>query len=313
MASASLKSRIGAVCVRLVEEQDRGGFRTLDEQPVPVEHGLVVILGVADPLAFDFRDMDGQDAPPGLPGKLVNRLGLPGTRIAVEQAGESAPVAALLHPFPDFLVSAGCQERPELSHLRTVVIGVKEGFLHQGLRLRQPGDGRIVGLEVEIREEDLPGFRGQVYLGSIRHPVLADVLDEPSFHQVVVPFLQRGLGLVEIALVPEDILELPEHDPVIVLVDQVVADDDEDHPVAKVVDLQAFQLPDKTDLGIGFEEFLQLMVQFSGSDGVVVQVFVQVIQPVEEFVGGQAGLFRLLRDFIVLECPDATAAPPAAA
>ena len=145
--------------VRLIEEQDRGDFRALNLQPVPVEHGLDVLLGVADPLAFDLRDMDGQDTPSGLPGELVNRFGLPGSRIAIEQAGESAPVTALLHPFPDFLVAIGRQERPELSHLHPIAIGVEEVFLEQGFRFRQPGNGRLVGVEVEIGKEDLPGFR----------------------------------------------------------------------------------------------------------------------------------------------------------
>ncbi len=150
----------------------------------------------------------------------------------------------------------------------------------------------------------MPGLRGQVDHGCVGDSVFADVLDEPSFHQVVVPFLQCSFGLVEIALVAEDIRDLTKRDPVIVLVDQIVADDDEDHPVVIVLDLQPVQLPDKSDLGIGLEEFLQLMVQFSGSDGIVVQILVQVIQTVEEFMRGQAGLFRLFRDFIVLECPD---------
>ena len=129
---------------------DRGDFRALNLQPVPVEHGLDVLLGVADPLAFDLRDMDGQDTPSGLPGELVNGFGLPGSRIAIEQAGESAPVAALLHPFPDFLVAIGGQERPELFHLHPIAIGVEEVFLDQGFRFRQPGNGRLVGVEVEI-------------------------------------------------------------------------------------------------------------------------------------------------------------------
>ena len=58
------------------------------------------------------------------------------------------------------------------------------------------------------------------------------------------------------------------------LVDKVVADDDGDHPVVIVHNLQPFQLPDKTDLGIGLEQFLQFMVQFSWCD--ILRIFVLI-------------------------------------
>ena len=130
------------------------------------------------------------------------------------------------------------------------------------------------------------------------------MLNKSFLHQVMASFFQSGFRFIETTLAAKNIFNLSECNPVVILINQIMADDDKDHPVVAAVDFKPAQLTGEGEMSVCVKEFLQLMIQLSRSDGIVIQVLEIIVQPVKEFVDIQTGLFRWFWDIIVLECPD---------
>ena len=72
--------------IRLVEEKYRGPVAVPDDLPVVVEQALDVLLALSHEAVLQFRDIGHHEAAPGLPGDLVDGLGLAGAGCPVEEA-----------------------------------------------------------------------------------------------------------------------------------------------------------------------------------------------------------------------------------
>ena len=144
----------------------------------------------------------------------------------------------------------------------------------------------------------------QVNPGGVSLTVFAHVLHQSLLNQRMASLLEHSLFLVEIAFMTVYIFNLPVGNFVVILVDQTVAEEYQDHEIGKPVRVQGIQFCDETKLPVLREKVFQLLIKVPRKNGAVVQILKEAVQELEEFCCAQPGAPWLLRHLVILQSTD---------
>ena len=159
---------------------------------------------------------------------------------------------------------------------------------------------RLLAGDTHLAQQVVDGAGGELEVAAVGETVVVDILHQLAPYQVVVSTFHRTLLHAEDGLAAVQTLVVARTDDVVVAVDQLVAEEEQQHPVP-LPESVGVHPTDEAQLRVGVEQAVHLLDECLVGQLVVRTLFEEVVQLVEQGVARQVAQRLRLVATVLLE------------